>query len=223
MKQRSQTQVTVWPAITDLVITILVVALISGAVIFSDNPINDCPIQVPEDRTCHDVLNDSIQVLTDANDALSDSLHELQRSNNAYEVYVDSLRDSTQVSKDITGKSEGPGDPSCLGISVNGQPLPLITIWVNPSGRYQIRQSEVSRLSYWYGLHEYIRDEFEGQSLTKNQVMDFGQEIRLRLGDRQCVFFVTLQNGGVSQDSLILRWTGVSRYFGGLTNPNILY
>ncbi len=217
--RRKRTRVTVWPAITDLMTAILIIAFLSGTVTvaYINNNSADDGLDNPE---IDEMLRDSISELQTQVDSLLDVFDEyLNEYPSAQLVIV--LKDSIENLLDDEGKI---GSRSCLGRDEDKQPNSPMTIRVNPAD-YQIRLNTQLIESGWHGLQQYVRP-YDQRELSESEMIDFAREM-YRLGDGRiegkCRFFVRLEKSEeVSQEALVLRWNNLKDYFAGLTNPSVL-
>jgi len=218
--RRKQTRITVWPAIADLMTAILVIAFLTGMVTlaytYSPNE-SEGPIPPPPDQ-------DTVTTLTQERDSLISQVDSLLIANS----YLDSLLEVIDRSRQDEGKI---GNRSCLGEERENVPKSLLTIRVMPSGYYIIankiepNHQMVRQSDQWRELNEQI-GRYDRKELSKSQMTDFAKVI-LRLGEEwpsgDCRFSPTIQDGGVSPDSLFDAWYKfLGRYFGPLTNPGII-
>lgn len=202
--RRTQTRITVWPAIADLMTAILVIAFLTGMVTIAYYIPSDPP---PESDT------PVVEV-----DSLEYAILVRQR---------DSLR---TVIDEMIQKIDIIGSRSCLGEERENMPNSLMTIRVIPNG-YYIEANFVTlnnlrkQSNEWRELIENVRRN-NGQELNKEEMALFASAI-YDLGNRwpsgKCKFSPTFENGGVAPDSLHDAWYKfLDKYFGPLTNPGSL-
>ncbi len=196
--KRHRTQITVWPAITDLMTSIVVIGVLIGIIGYAslvglEEKVRELEVKV-------DTLRNTIE---------------------RQSIYIKALEDSIA---EIQGK--GLGSPSCLGLVRRGNPKPLMTIHALPDGVYSI--SIHRPMSYIEGdfgaVEEYVNAIPDGR-IVASQMTAHAREIYQlipELTPQKCIFYVRLENhDSVSKSSLRSRWTDdLERYF-GLTNPSI--
>ncbi len=196
--------VTVWPAIADLMTAFLVIAFLTGMVTIAyynqDDPSSetDTPVDMIDSLGYDSILR--------------------QR---------DSLR---TVIDEMILKIDRIGSRSCLGEERENMPNSLMTIRVTPNGYYIdanfiLLNALRKQSNEWGELIENIR-QYNRQELTKSEMILLGKAV-FDLGNiwpsGKCKFSPTLENGGVSPDSLHDAWYKfLDKYFGPLTNPGSL-
>lgn len=203
--RRKQTRITVWPAITDLMTAILVIAFLTGVVAAAYNYAPDDLKDIHGPEGVEDPLE----------------IEKLRR-------LVDSL---TAVVDDLLEDDGKVGTRSCIGEERENLPNSLMTIRVTPDGyyiaaNYIVLNKPLNQSETWRKLLEVV-DRYHGQELGKPDMTLFAEAL-YQLGEDwpngKCRFFPTFENGGVSQDALYDAWKflDIRQYFGGLTNPGSL-
>ena len=203
--KRKRTSINVWPAITDLMTAILVIAFLTGMVTIAYN--SSYEASVVDSSEYEAVL---IQV-----DSLMAVIKDIEAENK-----------SLKAVKDIVGSR------SCLGKEgEKNVPNSLMTIRITPNGyyikaNYAVLNNLREETQEWRGLMENI-DRHDDQELSKLEMTLFAKELS-GLGkswpdNKDCKFSPTFEDGGVSPDFLHDAWYKfLDTYFGPLTNPSIL-
>ena len=108
------------------------------------------------------------------------------------------------------------GVPNCLGENVS-----LMTVRFDVDD-YYVELNDYVMESDWTTLKDYV-NRFDQRMLNPTEMITFATELDAFGDERRdgCHFFVEVKNGGMSQDSLWLRWRPIAPYFGGATNPRI--
>lgn len=206
--KRYRTRVTVWPAITDLMTTVVIVALLTSVLIYFERDGKSNAAEPSE------IVN--VDSLLQETDASMDAIVEALRvSNNLFADTIETLRDSIDTLKDV---QEGSGAPDCLGDL--GENEFLLTIRFDPGSRYHIRLNDLSLEALdWAKLRDYAVA-FDRKMLTQAEMIDFAKKLKKLGGDyKKCNFYVNIENGGIHPDSFKLRWLDdLSPYFIGASN-----
>ena len=205
MKRRHQTQITVWPAITDLMTSIVVVAVLIGVVGF-----------ISHNNTITE-LNSRIETLKNKVETLESSVTSLKDSIKTQSIYIRALEDS------ISKLQGGLGRQSCLGLRGENSPNSLMTIRVQSGGIYSLRYNPIYTGQDFPAVNSAVKkyiSTVSHTSLTSNAMINHAKRIDELTGE-DCVFYIRLENGGVSKNDLILKWNELQGYL-RLTNPSIL-
>ncbi len=207
---RHKTQITVWPAITDLMTAIVVITILGGVIGFQrfNNLKNE-----------KGTLRDSVNIQKSEINTLRNSLSQLQESmagsNNSIEILQDSLAEL----------GRGIDRPPCLGLQQNEQPNVLMTIHVFPNNKYSIEgiTNDIDLSNRWPEIATYFNNKLtQNIKISSNKMNNHAQQIYNLSQEKNCVSYVILQNGGVSRESLIVKWIDLERYNLRLANPRIL-
>ena len=199
--RRTQTRISVWPAIADLMTAILVIAFLTGMVTIAYYIPGDPP---PKEEP---------PVIT------VDSLE-----------YVELLRQIDSLQNEIGKRPPKIGSPSCLGEQRENMPNSLMTIRVTPNGyfieaNFTVLNGLSKQSSELRELIDNVRRN-DGQELSKSEMTLFARavsDLGNRWPDGKCKFSPTFENGGVAPDSLHDAWYKfLDKYFGPLTNPGSL-
>ncbi len=227
MKWRHQTQVTVWPAITDLMTAIVVVAVLGGLIGY-----HQYVGQVDETISLRDSIEsqkETIKILRDSVDSQIDQIENLYASVDSQIDQIenlhaskDELQDSVRV---LIGVMGGLEKPPCMGLQENEQPNVLMTIGVYPENIYSLQSnfSEIKSSDRWPLIEIYFNNEVDqNTNITFKEINNHAQKIYELSEAKGCVSYVILRNGGVSRESLVLKWIDLERYNLRLANPGIL-
>ncbi len=224
MRWRHKTQITVWPAITDLMTAIVVITILGGVIGFQrfNNLKNE-----------KGTLRDSVNIQKSEINTLRNSLSQLQESmagsNNSIEILQDSLvasNDLIEILQDSLAElGRGIDRPPCLGLQQNEQPNVLMTIHVFPNNKYSIEgiTNDIDLSNRWPEIATYFNNKLtQNIKISSNKMNNHAQQIYNLSQEKNCVSYVILQNGGVSRESLIVKWIDLERYNLRLANPRIL-
>ena len=179
-------------------------------------------------------LPDSVNIQKSEINTLRNSLSQLQESmagsNDLIEILQDSLvasNDLIEILQDSLAElGRGIDMPPCLGLQQNGQPNVLMTIQVYPDNQFSIEgiTNDIDLSNRWPEIATYFNNTLtQNIKISSNEMINHAQQIHNLSPEKNCVSYVILQNGGVSRDSLILKWKKLDRYNLRLANPRILW
>ena len=218
MRRRHKTQITVWPAITDLMTAIVVITILGGVI--------GCH-KFKDIGNHNGILRDSIELQKSEINNLRDSLNTINNSNSQLQYSIKILQDSLSTRLDTTNSNGGEGidKPSCLGLRQNKQPNVLMTIQVYPDNKYSIEgiTNDIDLSNRWPEIATYFNNTLtQNIKISSNEMINHARQIYNLSQEKKCVSYVILQNGGVSRESLIVKWTDLEIYDLRLANPRIL-
>ena len=155
-------------------------------------------------RDSFKMQNDSLSVQIDSIESVKDSL----------KTAADSLAHA------LDEATKAPGNPSCLGVDENDNPIALLTITAYPYSFYSISDwnstNTAARLRGELGvLADHELDEAEFKALG-NRIRRWGHTQALR--DEPCNFWVRVESNGIDADQLWNKWRWMRLYFGGSVN-----
>jgi len=167
-------------------------------------------------------LRDSVESQNNLIEALQDSVDSQSNAIEKLHPSIDVLQDSIRVLTRLIGGLE---KPPCLGLQENEQPIVLMTIGVYPDNIYSLQSNfhEIKSSNRWLPIETYFDNEIDQDlKITLNELNNHAQKIYELSEAKGCVSYVILRNGGVSRESLVLRWIDLERYNLRLANPGIL-
>ncbi len=206
--RRHRTQVTVWPAVADLMTVIAVVSVIAGLAFCSP-------------KSASDSLQEKRDSLQEERDSLQEEKDSLQAENESLAARLGSLR----VEVDSLSR-DGEGIPACLGRDSRDDLIPLVSITVRNDDTYLVQRTWCPTRNNMFAALNAEINEIDGEVLNRNQLRRFAEKASNTAAAQSsnCGFWAHLRNGGVSISELRNRYhDDFARFFSGLVNPSVLY
>ena len=211
--RRTKTQITVWPAIADLMTVTAIIAITFGVAGGGCDETGEkiSALEAESLRTEKDSLLTAL-------DEKKEEIRELEARRREDMAALEARNDSLRIII-ITNPVSG----SCFG-KVGNQPKAVATIRMLPAGIYQVSPTWNSQESMNVPTASAFFDRTNSVEMDKEKLHSFHAALKRdeKLNKlNRCTWFVWLDTGGLGTDEIKDRWYDIQGYF-SLTNPKVL-
>ena len=215
--RRTKTQITVWPAIADLMTVTAIIAItfgVAGGGCDGENETGEKISAFEADSLRED--NDSLRTALEEKNGEIKELEARRREDMAaLEARNDSLRIMIMTN---------PVSGSCFG-KVGNQPKAVATIRMLPAGIYRVSRTWNSQESMMVPTASAFFDRTNSVEMDKEKLHSFHAALKQdeKLSEmNRCSWFVRLDTGGLGADEIRDRWHDDIRNYFPLTNPPVV-